>query len=377
MEKNNIEIEAQKLKNAMDFYLLANNLKYQIRNNHRQSIADQIYGTMILAIAFYSEYGIINDLGTVLRIILLKEMQLNNKNQFDICLSKLSKGNNYVKELEMNSEFWEFNTEIGNFIEFCKSLDNNLSIFFNEFLIFNKVNTDDYRELYQLAKETGYFVSLENDDKKNLEIFRFYYLNNKLKNKIRSGWDSHHWNINYNRIERISEHVVGTIALAIALDSEFNFEIDIDKVISTLCIHEVGEIKIGDITPFDNITPEQKQKIEHEAIIDVIGNLTKNQEMINSIFEFDDKKTNNAKFSHYCDKLEADIQSKIYQDMGCHHSIIEQENNVVFKNIKVRKMIEEGAVVPFDIWYNWDKDIYKDSPTFTKVLKYAKNNKLK
>ena len=198
-----------------------------------------------------------------------------------------------------------------------------------------------------------------------------------MKNKIRSGWDLNHWNITNDRIERISEHVVGTIALACALNSEFDFDINLDDVISTLCIHEVGEITIGDITPFDGITPEEKKTIEHKAIIDVIGNLTAKDEMINSIFEFDERKTNNAKFSHYCDKLEADIQDKVYQDMGCHHPLTEQENNVAFKSSRVQKMIEEGASTAFDIWYEWDKSIYTDSPIFTKTLKYVKDTKIK
>ena len=54
-----------------------------------------------------------------------------------------------------------------------------------------------------------------------LFLFKFYYLNRILKQKVRSGWDSTHWNISNERIERISEHCVGTIALAIALKSEF------------------------------------------------------------------------------------------------------------------------------------------------------------
>ncbi len=91
-------------------------------------------------------------------------------------------------------------------------------------------------------------------------------------------------------------------ALAIALKSQFGFDVDLDKVISTLCVHEIGEIKIGDITPFDNITPEQKQEIEHKAIIEVLGNLSNKDNIIDSIFEFDKRETNEAKFAHYCDK---------------------------------------------------------------------------
>lgn len=62
--------------------------------------------------------------------------------------------------------------------------------------------------------------------------------------------------------------------------------------------------------------------------------------------------------------------------MGCHHPLTEQQNNVVFKSPKVQKMIEDSATTAFDIWYEWDKSIYVDSPIFTKILRYIKDTKL-
>ena len=107
-----------------------------------------------------------------------------------------------------------------------------------------------------------------------------------------------------------------------------------------LVIHELGEVLIGDITPLDNITPEEKMKKEHEAIKDVLGDLIKKDEFYSLLLEFDDKKTKEAVFAHHCDKLEADIQAKVYQDMGCQHSLDEQENNVVFKSQRVQQMVK-------------------------------------
>ena len=206
---------------------------------------------------------------------------------------------------------------------------------------------------------------------------RFYLLATQLKYKIRSGWNETHWNVSKERIESIAEHIYGTCILALSIDSEFETHLDISKVIKMLVLHELGEVVIGDITPFDNITPEQKQEIEHKAIIEVIGNLSNKDNIINSIFEFDKRETNEAKFAHYCDKLEADIQAKVYQDMGCHHPLTEQQNNVVFKSERVQKMVQEGATTAFDIWYEWDKPIYTEEPVFTKVLKYVKDNNIK
>lgn len=197
---------------------------------------------------------------------------------------------------------------------------------------------------------------------------RFYMLATQLKYKIRSGWDKSHWNVSKERVESIAEHVYGTCILALSIDSEFKTDLDINKVIKMLVLHELGEVIIGDITPFDNITPEEKMKKEHEAMREVIGDLVNQEEFLSLLFEFDEKKTKEAIFAHHCDKLEADIQAKVYQDMGCQHPLDEQENNVVFKSNKVQQMVKDGAQTAFDIWYEWDKSLYGDDEDFARLL---------
>lgn len=211
-------------------------------------------------------------------------------------------------------------------------------------------------------------------EKKLKNAISLYLLATKLKYKIRSAWDDNHWNVNSDRLESIAEHIYGTCILAIAIESEFDYDIDLNKVIKMLVIHELGEVKIGDITPFDNITPEEKEEIEHKAVISVIGDLFKKDELISLMFEFDEHQTKESIFAYHCDKLEADIQAKVYQDMGCQRSLDDQENNIVFNNPKIQQMVANGAETAFDIWYEWDKDKFNDDKNFAKILKYVKDN---
>lgn len=218
----------------------------------------------------------------------------------------------------------------------------------------------------------AYKKTNKKQEEKLNDAMRFYLLATQLKYKIRSGWDETHWNVSKERIESIAEHVYGTCILALSIDSEFTTNLDINKVIKMLVIHEIGEVVIGDITPFDNITPEEKLKKEHEAIKEVLGNLIKKDEFYSLLLEFDEKKTKESIFAYHCDKLEADIQAKIYQDMGCQNPLDEQENNVVFKKPKVQQMVKDGAKCAFDIWYEWDKSLYSDDETFANILDYVK-----
>ena len=202
---------------------------------------------------------------------------------------------------------------------------------------------------------------------------RFYLLATQLKYKIRSGWDKMHWNVSKERIESIAEHVYGTCILALSIDSEFETNLDIGKVIKMLVLHELGEVVIGDITPFDNVTPEEKMEKEHAAIKEVLGDLIKKEEYFALLLEFDERKTKESIFAYHCDKLDADIQAKVYQDMGCQKPLDKQKGNIVFNSKRVQQMVQNGAKSAFDIWYEWDKSLYSDDKTFSALLDYLRS----
>lgn len=144
-------------------------------------------------------------------------------------------------------------------------------------------------------------------------ILTYYAICSKLKDAIRTGWKK--WNVEKPRLESVAEHVYGTQMLALAMYSEYDYDIDIMKVIFMLAIHEIGEATIGDFTPFD-ISREEKERLEHEAVHKVLENLIKRDEIEKYFLEFDAHKTAEAKFAHQCDKLEAELQCKIYDEGG-------------------------------------------------------------
>lgn len=356
------------IRNTLDFYVRSNELKNKIIDEpNNYSVADHLFGSMILATAIDSEFKESKDLAKLYRMLLLSEFSILFPN-YD--LDNLKLGSKYSREL---SESKNINDENGKLVFKYKMLD----------LLLTKLIKDKENDITpsELTKEGSTIISTlcSKQPSECEEIFKFYYLNFRLKNKIRSGWDNKHWNVKSDRIERISEHIIGTISLAMVLSSEFEYNIDVDKAIKMLAIHETGETLIGDITPFDGITPEMKKEIEHQAMIDALGNLKEKDSLLALLFEFDDQETLEAKCSHYCDKIEADLQSKVYQDKGMHHSLDNQKNNCVFNSSRVQQMVKNGAKDAFDIWYEWDKSIYaedNDFPEFSNMLKIARTNNL-
>lgn len=97
---------------------------------------------------------------------------------------------------------------------------------------------------------------------KEENVLRYYVLCNKLKDIVRTGWKD--WEVKRERVESIAEHIYGTQMLALAMKSEYQYDIDIEKVILMLAVHELEEILIRDLTLFQ-ITKEEKQKRGHIA----------------------------------------------------------------------------------------------------------------
>ena len=84
------------------------------------------------------------------------------------------------------------------------------------------------------------------EEQKIKNLLKFYLLATELKDKIRSGWKV--WNIDRERVESVAEHIYGTCILVISIDSQFDLDIDLYKVITMLVLHEIEEIKIGDLS---------------------------------------------------------------------------------------------------------------------------------
>lgn len=195
------------------------------------------------------------------------------------------------------------------------------------------------------------------ENEKIQKLIKFYLLATSLKDKIRSGWNK--WNIDRQRVESVAEHIYGTCILAIAIDSEFDLNIDIYKVVMMLTLHEIEEVKIGDLTPFDKITAEEKRIIGKQAVEEVLGPLTKGINYIELIEEFEKLETKEAKFAKMCDKLEADIQAKIY----CEEKSIEiynDKNAHLLQDDRIKGLIEKGAKSVADLYIEYDRAVFTE-----------------
>ena len=203
-------------------------------------------------------------------------------------------------------------------------------------------------------------------------VIRYYTLCNKLKDIIRTGWKD--WHVDRDRVESVAEHVYGTQMLAIAMKSEYQYDIDISKVIMMLAIHEIGEAVIGDLTQIQ-ISKEEKKKIEHEAVHNILNELIDGNKLEELFLEFDDGKTKEAKFAYWCDKLECDLQCKLYDEENCVDLNNQSDNESSYDN-KVKELLDSGKSWS-EMWMSFGQDRYNYDDNFKSVSDYVMNNIIK
>lgn len=206
---------------------------------------------------------------------------------------------------------------------------------------------------------------------KEQKVVNYYVICNRLKNVIRSGWTT--WNVQRERIESVAEHIFGVQMLAIAMKSEYQYDIDLMKVIFMLAIHELGETIIGDLIQFQ-ISSDEKEKIEHEAVHNILGELIDGEEIEKIFLEFDSHDTKEAIFAYQCDKLECALQSKVYDEEGC-VDLNKQEGNIAINDSKVQKLLKNGNSWS-TMWLKFDQQIYPFDNNFKAVSNYVINNSI-
>lgn len=202
-------------------------------------------------------------------------------------------------------------------------------------------------------------------------IMSFYALCSKLKDTIRKGPLT--WNANRERIESVAEHIYGVQMLAISIYYQFGYKLDLNKVIYMLAIHELEEIEIGDLA-FYETTKEDKLEKGKNATDLILKDLVGKEEISKLLDEYNERKTNEAIFAYHCDKLECDVQMKLYDQEGC-FDLNNQPNNPIIDLPSVKKVLDSENSIS-NAWIEFDRSKFEDDPVFIEIINWLKDNNI-
>ena len=90
--------------------------------------------------------------------------------------------------------------------------------------------------------------------------------------------------------------------------------------------------------------------------------------------EFDARETEEAKFAYLCDKFEAELQSKLYDEEGC-VDLYNQKDNKSYYDDDVQDLLKKGYSFS-DMWLEFGQRRYPYDKNFKELSDYVRNNDL-
>ena len=119
-----------------------------------------------------------------------------------------------------------------------------------------------------------------------------------LKNVLRAGWVK----AGITSPESVAAHSWGMSMLALKLAPK---ELDLARVLSLCIVHDIPEVRVGDLTPHDDTSTKAQDELK--AMTEMAP------EWVGLFEEYEQGQTPEAKFVKQLDKLDMALQAEIYQ----------------------------------------------------------------
>ena len=207
----------------------------------------------------------------------------------------------------------------------------------------------------------------------NTNVINFYIFTNKLKEKIRTGWIQ--IGISSERLESVAEHIYGTLILAIGINSEYNLNLDMYKVLKILALHETEEILMTDYTIRDSITAYEKIEKGKLCVQKIVKGLNEEEDLKALLLEFSTRGSKEAVFAHLVDKIECDFQAKLYDLEGV-MDYDKAREDLAYYGTRADE-IDSNSKTASDFWIEYDRPRYDNDDIFKTLIEDIKNIDIK
>ncbi|OAL03570.1 hypothetical protein IQ06DRAFT_269537 [Phaeosphaeriaceae sp. SRC1lsM3a] len=144
----------------------------------------------------------------------------------------------------------------------------------------------------------------------------FFHLLERLKTTKRAGWRR----FGIDNCESISDHMYRMSIITMLAPPSLTAHLDLAKCCRMALIHDMAEALVGDITPVDPVSKEEKSRRESVTMDYICANLLGkvgggvSGKMVREIWqEYEDDRTAEAAFVHDVDKIELLLQMVEYE----------------------------------------------------------------
>jgi 5'-deoxynucleotidase YfbR-like HD superfamily hydrolase len=139
------------------------------------------------------------------------------------------------------------------------------------------------------------------------ELITLFHKVGELKEIKRAGWNR----AGIPNCESVSDHSFRCTFFAMILGDMV--DVDLERLLKMALIHDLAECEVGDITPYDGISGQEKAQKENQAMEQIFKELPNGENYINLWSEYQMQETKEAVLARNLDKLEMAFQAVEYQ----------------------------------------------------------------
>jgi putative hydrolase of HD superfamily len=131
----------------------------------------------------------------------------------------------------------------------------------------------------------------------------------RLKQLARSGW----LRIGVSRPESVAGHSWGVAWLTLLLLPD---SMNRERALSYALIHDMPEVRVGDLTPYDGVAVEEKVQRERVAMAGLCAELPEGDRLVNLWESYAQQSDEEARFVRQLDRLDMALQAVSYAQEG-------------------------------------------------------------
>ncbi len=131
----------------------------------------------------------------------------------------------------------------------------------------------------------------------------------RLKELPRTGWVR----AGVPEPESVAAHSWGVAWLVLVLCPR---HIELDRALAMAVVHDLAEVRAGDLTPHDGVSAQDKSLAERRALGGMLQGLPRSGQLHGLWEEYEARRTIEARFVRACDKLDMALQALRYGDQG-------------------------------------------------------------
>lgn len=146
------------------------------------------------------------------------------------------------------------------------------------------------------------------------------------------------WHVNRERLEDIKDHIFDIIALDKILEPYMPVHINHERIIELALVHDIEEVITGDITEFEGVSKEEKERVNKRAIDYLVQSFGKIFPFKSLFKEFEEKTTIESKICHIYDKVQCILTFAKYDS----EELIDMDNPLIIEELRKLPLIENG-----------------------------------